>query len=216
MASRRSTHGDTKTSVAISILSKETGLPVNFKHDGARFAQPQTLKITEGETYVLGIAVSGDASPQLVGIEVGYTRLKLEYSGARKHEATAAWTADCVRPTRDGHRDEVLVAVTIRTSDGASRSAIFPLQVKVYAASRHGTVSRAHASGEPLGKLHLQMEWEDAGPYSPIARADARFKFSRRSSSRASTESLPGMPIPASAGISSRPGRQANDVASAA
>eukprot|EP00306_Pavlova_sp_CCMP459_P006896 CAMPEP_0185159566 /NCGR_PEP_ID=MMETSP1139-20130426/3113_1 /TAXON_ID=298111 /ORGANISM="Pavlova sp., Strain CCMP459" /LENGTH=212 /DNA_ID=CAMNT_0027724741 /DNA_START=137 /DNA_END=775 /DNA_ORIENTATION=- len=194
MIPRRSSYGDCKAQVTLSMSTTSTGEPVHYKHDGARFAQPQTLKLQEGETYTLDVTVSGDSAPKLLGADIGGQRVLLSAQPCRRGSRGAGvWTADCIRATKQGERDELLLSIQILTPDNVKRSAIFPLQIKAYATPpKQARRSHALSPGEPLGTLQFEMAWEGSMPYSPIARAD-RFKFSRRSSSR-SVESLPGVP----------------------
>ncbi|KAG8465727.1 hypothetical protein KFE25_005297 [Diacronema lutheri] len=183
MSTARRFASECRAAIALSLRVRATGACVHYKHDGARFAQPQTLKLTVGEEYTVRLSVNGESSPAVIGADLGGVKLHLTQVDERGQLAIGYWIADCVRKTRDGTRDELLLTVQIRTADGFKRSAVFPLQAKVYEAPKSVRVAhRALNGGDQLGQLGFEMVWDQLLPFSPLAHAhDVR--FSRRASS---------------------------------
>lgn len=166
-----------KTQVTLSLKIKKTGDSVHYKHDGNRFDQPHTLKLTESETYNLQLTASGDGEPSIVRAELGGRMIHLSPLDSTTSMAVGSWVADCLRPTPKSTRDLLLLTVHVRTNDGVERSAVFPLQIKTYP---KGPVPSS-AAGLPLARLHFEMQWDAATPASPVAKANP-VRFSRRHS----------------------------------
>lgn len=213
--SRRSSN-ECRASIALSLRVQATGECVHFKLDGARFAQSQTLKLAVGEEYQLKLSASGEGSPQVIGADLGGSKIALTQVDPHGQLATGSWIADCLRRSKKGTRDELLLTVQIRTADGVKRSAVFPLQVKVYEPLKARAAKRALSGGHQLGQLGFEMTWDQLPPFSPIARAhDVR--FSRRSSSALLAEvGVVNRPATESKPVAILPPPTARDVASAA
>lgn len=136
--------------------------------------------------YAIKLSANGDSHPRVVGADLGGRKVPLKQVDGHGTLASGTWLADCLRKTKDGIRDELLLTVQIETDGGFKRTAVFPLQVKVYARPSAPNGARAPrrscSSGDQLGSIGFEMVWDELFPFSPVVHAHD-LRFSRRTSS---------------------------------
>lgn len=142
----------------LSLVDKETGLPVHHQPDGARFGQPHTLKVRVGRELDVRIeiddlgrtisavrAVEFDTEPMaLVSSEI----VRQEGTGTFVYRLRGSWTPRVVSPTPDGERELVLLELSYVHGVDEMLSLFFHLQLKLYAADSP-SLGRG---GEPLAQ----------------------------------------------------------------
>ena len=126
----------------LSLVDKETGLPVHHQPDGARFGQPHTLKARVGreldvliEIDDLGRTISAvravefDTEPMaLVSSEI----VRQEGTGTFVYRLRGSWTPRSMSPTLDGERELVLLELSYVHGVDEMLSLFFHLQLVNY------------------------------------------------------------------------------------